>query len=100
MWLSTVLHTRFGGGGPAPAVSAAAPVERPVTLAAPAARPAAKPATAASGNALSAPMPGVIMDISVKPGDKVSAGQQLVRAGSDENEKCHPFAERGHDRQR
>jgi biotin carboxyl carrier protein len=49
----------------------------PNTAAAPAPRPAAKPAAVVSGNVLSAPMPGVIMDIRVKPGDKVTHGQQL-----------------------
>jgi glutaconyl-CoA/methylmalonyl-CoA decarboxylase subunit gamma len=42
-------------------------------------RPAVKPVqtTASSGNAMTAPMPGVILDIAVKVGDKVTAGQQL-----------------------
>jgi biotin carboxyl carrier protein len=52
----------------------------PTSVAAvPAPRPAVRPApvAAAGGNALSAPMPGVILDIAVKPGDKVIYGQQL-----------------------
>ncbi|MEJ5314762.1 MULTISPECIES: biotin/lipoyl-containing protein [Anaerolinea] len=53
-----------------------APAPRP---AAPVPAPAPKPATvpAASGDVLTAPMPGVILDIAVKPGDKVTVGQQL-----------------------
>jgi glutaconyl-CoA/methylmalonyl-CoA decarboxylase subunit gamma len=34
-------------------------------------------AAAAGANALTAPMPGVVMDITVKAGDKVTRGQQL-----------------------
>jgi biotin carboxyl carrier protein len=56
-------------------VSPPVPVQSPINTPAP--RPAAKPAAVVSGNVLSAPMPGVIMDIRVKPGDKVSHGQQL-----------------------
>jgi len=53
-----------------------APAPRP---AAPVPAPAPKPATvpAVSGDVLTAPMPGVILDIAVKPGDKVTVGQQL-----------------------
>jgi len=66
--------------GQAPVVTPAAPVKVPA--AAPAARPAPRPAasapaTGASSNAFTAPMPGVIMDISVEAGQKVSVGQQL-----------------------
>ncbi|WP_322509673.1 biotin/lipoyl-containing protein [Anaerolinea sp.] len=54
----------------------AAPAPRPVApVPAPAPKPAAAPA--ASGDVLTAPMPGVILDIAVKPGDKVTVGQQL-----------------------
>lgn len=55
-----------------------APTPRPVApvpAPAPAPKPAAAPA--ASGDVLTAPMPGVILDIAVKPGDKVTVGQQL-----------------------
>jgi glutaconyl-CoA/methylmalonyl-CoA decarboxylase subunit gamma len=57
------------------AVSTPAPIPNSIT--APAPRPADKPAAVVSGNVLSAPMPGVIMDIKVKPGDRVSHGQHL-----------------------
>jgi len=64
--------------GQAPVVVPAAPVKAatPVPAARPTPRPAA-PAAAASGNALNAPMPGVIMDVAVEVGQKVSVGQQL-----------------------
>ncbi len=66
--------------GQAPVVVPAAPVKTaapaPASVARPVPRPAA-PAAAASGNALNAPMPGVIMDIAVEVGQKVSVGQQL-----------------------
>ncbi len=58
-------------------------VTRPTQSAAPAAAPAkavaAPVAVAAAGDAsvISAPMPGVIMDISVKPGDKVTVNQPV-----------------------
>lgn len=58
----------------APAVSAVRPAAAP---AAPAPRPRPAPVAAAGGNAMTAPMPGVILDIAVKPGDKVAYGQQL-----------------------
>ncbi|MBI4928278.1 MAG: acetyl-CoA carboxylase biotin carboxyl carrier protein subunit [Anaerolineae bacterium] len=62
--------------------SAAPVVKAPAAVAAPAqpARAAAAkpaPVAAASGDAMTAPMPGVILDIAVKPGDKVKYGQQL-----------------------
>lgn len=63
-----------GGSVAAPAAKTAAPA--PVKAAAPAA-PAAGPVSIAAAGAtdvISAPMPGVIMDITVKPGDKVAAG--------------------------
>lgn len=63
-----------GGAVVAPAAKTAAPAT--VKAAAPAA-PAAGPvsiATAGATDVISAPMPGVIMDITVKPGDKVAVG--------------------------
>ena len=55
---------------PAP-VAAAAPVQ-----AAPAAAPAAKPAGA--GEKVPSPLPGVIIEISVKEGQQVKQGQKVV----------------------
>jgi glutaconyl-CoA/methylmalonyl-CoA decarboxylase subunit gamma len=53
----------------------AAPVAAPRVSAAPAA-PAAAPA--AGGAAVNAPLPGTIVSVLVKPGDKVKAGQEVV----------------------
>ena len=62
----------------------AAPVVKPVQSAAPAAAPAraaapvaAPSAPVAAGEAVTAPMPGVILDLAVKVGDKVTVGQQV-----------------------
>ena len=73
-----------GGAVSAAPVRAAAPVAAPV--AAPAAAPAADPAAApkaaapapvAGGTPVKAPMPGTILDVKVKAGDAVKAGQCL-----------------------
>jgi len=62
----------------APAV--AAPVAAAPVVAAPAAAaPARKqPAGGAGKNGVKAPMPGVILEVSVKAGDKVKRGQQVA----------------------
>lgn len=63
-----------------------APIAKPAQVATPvtapvraAAKPAPAPATgsAANGDAIIAPMPGTIVEISTKPGDKVTAGTPL-----------------------
>ena len=54
-----------------PAAAVAAPVA-PVAVAAPAA-----PAVAAGSGDVVSPMPGVVLDICVKPGDSVTRGQQV-----------------------
>lgn len=59
-----------GGNAPAPAV-ATAPAAAPAPVAAPA--PAA-----VSGTEVTAPMPGNILDVKVKVGDKVENGTALV----------------------
>lgn len=56
---------------PAPAPAAAAP-------AAPAPAPAAAPAGSTGAVAVNAPMPGNILDVRVKPGDSVKAGDTLL----------------------
>ena len=62
-----------GTGAP---VAAAAPAPAAVPAPAPAA-PAA-PAGAAGAVAVNAPMPGNILDVKVKPGDSVKAGDTLL----------------------
>jgi biotin carboxyl carrier protein len=68
---------------------------QPLSIAAPVAKPAAAPTqTAASVQEVRSPLPGVIVEIKVKPGDAVKAGQPLctleamkmknvIRAGRD-----------------
>ena len=66
------------GGAPSAApVRAAAPVAAAPAAAAPAAAPAAPKAAApvAGGTPVKAPMPGTILDVKVKVGDAVKAGQ-------------------------
>ena len=66
----------LGGAPTATPVRAAAPAAAPT--AAPAAAPkAAAPAAApvTGGTPIKAPMPGTILDVKVKPGDAVKAGQ-------------------------
>ena len=66
-----------GTGAPAaaaPAAPAPAPAAAP---AAPAAAPAV-PAGAAGAVVVNAPMPGNILDVKVKPGDSVKAGDTLL----------------------
>jgi len=64
-------------------VHPAAPVQPAAAVPVPAAAPAIMPApvqpppAAASGNDVRAPMPGIIHDVMVKPGDRVTPGQQL-----------------------
>lgn len=68
-------------GGAAPAAPrAAAPVKAAAPKAAPAAAPkAAAPAAAAGdGEPVKSPMPGTILDVKVKVGDKVTNGTCLV----------------------
>jgi glutaconyl-CoA/methylmalonyl-CoA decarboxylase subunit gamma len=65
-------------GAAAPAVAqVAAPVKTTQPVKAAPAPAAAAPAVAAGADTISAPMPGTILDISVKPGDKVAVGQLI-----------------------
>ncbi|MCI7462186.1 MAG: biotin/lipoyl-binding protein [Bacteroides sp.] len=56
------------------APQASAPAPQPAAAAAPA--PAAKPA--GEGKAVTSPLPGVIIEVSVKEGDTVAAGQKVA----------------------
>ncbi|RKJ40528.1 biotin/lipoyl-binding protein [Acutalibacter sp. 1XD8-33] len=58
-----------GGAAPAPVAAPAAPAPAPV--------PAA-PATAGSGEPVSAPMPGTILDVKVAAGQAVKSGDVLM----------------------
>lgn len=85
------------GGVPSAApVRAAAPVAAPVAApAAPAAAaPAAAPVAVGAGDPVKAPMPGTILDVKVKVGDKVEAGTVLcvLEAMKMENEIPAPKA--------
>ena len=64
-----------GTGAP---VAAAAPVAAPAAAPAPAPAPAAAPAGAAGAVSVTAPMPGNILDVKVKAGDSVKAGDTLL----------------------
>lgn len=55
----------------APVTAAPAPVAAPVPAAAPAPKAAPAPASAAGGESVKAPMPGTILKMNVKVGDKV-----------------------------
>ena len=68
-----------GGAVTAAPVRAAAPVAAAPVAAAPAAAPKAAPAAApvAGGTKVTSPMPGNVLDIKVKAGDKVKTGKQL-----------------------
>lgn len=65
-----------------PAAPAAAPVQAAPQASAPAPQPAAAPAPAAKpageGKAVTSPLPGVIIEVSVKEGDTVAAGQKVA----------------------
>lgn len=60
----------------APVQAAPAPAPAPAPQATPA--PAAAPAASGAGKAVTAPLPGNIVGISVKVGDTVKAGQQVA----------------------
>ena len=62
------------------AAPAPKPVVRPAAkpAAAPAAAPVAKPAAGGGKSGVKSPLPGVILDIKVKEGDKVKKGQTII----------------------
>lgn len=70
--------------------AAPAPVQEAPKAAAPAAAPAAKPAGA--GEKVNSPLPGVIIEVSVKEGQAVKAGQKVavLEAMKMENEISAP----------
>ena len=88
----------IGGAPTAAPVRAAAPVAAAPVAAAPAATPAAAPAAPAApvagGEPVKAPMPGTILDVKVKVGDSVTAGQTVcvLEAMKMENEIPAPKA--------
>ena len=86
-----VVEEVTGGAAPAPV---AAPAAKPAPAAAPA--PAAKPAAPAANAkcSVSAPMPGNILAVNVKVGDKVEKGAVLciLEAMKMENEVMAPDA--------
>ena len=61
---------------PVQAAPAAAPVAAPQAAPVQAAAPAAKPA--GEGKPVTSPLPGVIIEVSVKEGDTVAAGQKVA----------------------
>lgn len=71
---------------------APAPAAAPAATAAPAAAPAPAPVALSAGEPVNAPMPGNILRIDVKEGDKVKAGQTLLilEAMKMENEIAAP----------
>ena len=84
-----VLLDEYEACAPAPAAS---PAAAPAAPAAPAAAPAPAPVALSAGEPVNAPMPGNILRIDVKEGDKVKAGQTLLilEAMKMENEIAAP----------
>lgn len=62
----------------APAAPATSAASAPSAAAAPAAPAVRKPAGGGGKGALKAPMPGVVLEVSVKAGDTVARGQQVA----------------------
>ena len=86
-----VLLDEYEACVPAPAAAPAA-TAAPAAPAAPAAAPAPAPVALSAGEPVNAPMPGNILRIDVKEGDKVKAGQTLLilEAMKMENEIAAP----------
>ena len=55
-----------------------APVAAPAPSPAPTAEPAAKPVSAGAGEKINSPLPGVIIEVCVKEGQAVKAGQKIA----------------------
>ncbi|MDE5618943.1 MAG: biotin/lipoyl-binding protein [Ruminococcus sp.] len=71
-----VLLDEYEALAPAPSVTASEPVSAPASNT-PAPAPSA-PVNLASGETVSAPMPGNIIRVDIKEGDKVTSGQVIV----------------------
>ena len=54
------------------------PAAAPAAGPAPASRPAAAPAAAAGGSTVNSPLTGVVLEVKVKDGDKVTKGQVIM----------------------
>ncbi|MBQ8524538.1 MAG: acetyl-CoA carboxylase biotin carboxyl carrier protein subunit [Clostridia bacterium] len=78
----------------APVTAAPAPVAAPAPAAAPAPKAAPAPAPAAGGESVKAPMPGTILKMNVKVGDKVEKDGLvcILEAMKMENEIFSPVA--------
>ena len=70
----TAVSVQNAAPAPQPAPAAQAPAPQP----APAAAPAPAPAASGAGKPVTSPLPGVIVEISVKVGYAVKAGQQVA----------------------
>ena len=60
------------------AAAAPAPAAAPAQTSAPAAAPAAEPQASGAGEAVTSPLPGVIIEVSVTVGQAVKAGQKVA----------------------
>lgn len=60
------------------AAAAPAPAAAPAQASAPAAAPAAEPQVSGAGEAVTSPLPGVIIEVSVTVGQAVKAGQKVA----------------------
>lgn len=72
------LSEGFAVSVPAAPVSAPAPAAQPAQTAPAAEAPAAAPAASAEGEEILCPMPGTILSINVKAGEKISEGDVIV----------------------
>lgn len=70
------MENAMPAAAPVQAAPAAAPVAAPQAAPVQAAAPAAKPA--GEGKPVTSPLPGVIIEVSVKEGDTVAAGQKVA----------------------
>lgn len=70
------MENAMPAAAPIQAAPAAAPVAAPQAAPVQAAAPAAKPA--GEGKPVTSPLPGVIIEVSVKEGDTVAAGQKVA----------------------